>query len=148
MVNEERLLELLGDDFYEQKGNIIHKCDNSVDDVIWVDEDLLIASSIPQLLGLSYATSDELNMYDEIFEKLDDSIFEVDIEKVKANLSKLGLEFKHEDADGDVVIVANLIIVKENIKYVEKMEIIPNPVYQGGLVYNYVLKASKEWGKQ
>lgn len=142
MVNKKRLLELLGENFNEDCGGIRY----NTYDVVWIEDDLEKINSIPQLLGYMNCGM-ELKIYDEIYSKVDDSIFEVDMEKVKANLSKLGLIFEREDCDGDVVLNCDLMIDKENLKYVEKMEIIPHALYKGCIIYNDVLKASKEWGK-
>lgn len=146
MVNKKRLVELLGDGYYisQLNGGIRHY--DMPDVTIWLDDELDEINSIPQLLGRCVCSDDvDVELYDEIYSKVDDSIFEVDIEKVKNNLNKLGLVANVADRERDVILRGWLIISKDSLKYVEKMERIPKVIYDGENLYNNVLKASKEW---
>lgn len=145
MVNKERLLELLGYEFYIRDADkaVCHTSDSSM--CLWKFEELEEINSIPQLLGRCI---DDVNveLYDEIFSKLDDSIFEVDIKKVKANLNKLGL---HGEIIKQDYLLKDIqyIIGKVNFPFIERMKLIPekNRNTIGEKLYNNVLKASKEW---
>lgn len=147
MVNKKRLLELLGDKYYTNEWGILVRTDNSC---LWTNDDLEEINSIHQLWGRCNDCLD-IEIYDEICSKVDDSIFEVNIEKVEENLAKIGLPYRGADEKGNVQIFRKTYIRKHDLKHVEKMEYIPvfNGKYSDGMkLYNQVLRASKNWGKE
>lgn len=141
MVNVDRLLKLLGEDYYiDNDGDIIMN-----GSVVWFGDELQRATSRIQVIG--YAADKFVpQIYDEIYSKLNDSIFEVDKEKVESNLKKLGLIGKI-DKIGDYDMYDGGMIKQKNFIYVERMDYIPSEeVYLAGeRIYNNILKASKEW---
>lgn len=147
MVNKERLVELLGDEYCANAWGVAIKITNRC---LWDNDDLEKANSIPQLLGKCECCLDT-EIYDEIYSKVDDSIFEVNIERVEENLAKLGLPYRGSDEKGNVQIFRKTYIRKHDLKYVEKMEYIPvfNGEHRDGMkLYNQVLRASKNWGNE
>lgn len=150
MVNVNKLLELLGDKFRLENGRIRMKYndgDSVSDSIIWMKNDLQGVNNKIQLIGRVNDTI-PLSYYDEIYKRLDNSIFEVDKEKVKSNLEKLGLLGRINEND-DYHIFNIGYIRKNNLSYVEKMELIPknNIYYDEEEIYNNILKASKRWGE-
>lgn len=141
MVNVEKLLEKLNGLVFEEEGDI-RLCRHAI--VLWNEGTLREVATIPQLMG-KINTLIPIGYYDEIYSKLDISIFQAD--KVKENLAKLGLRGKY-DSDGDYDLKnGETFISKRCFEYIRNMQSIPRTkiVRRGELLYNDVLKASKEW---
>lgn len=144
MVNKERLVELLGEGYYINGDEDV--CDKK--DVIWFDEDLQKASNKIHLMG--YLDNRlAISQYDYIYSKLDDSIFEVDKEKVKSNLGKLGLRGYFGVDRSYYLEHVSGCINERYFNYVQNLELIPDEERKSRAecFYNDILKASKEWGK-
>lgn len=148
MVNVDRLLELLGDNYLLTSLGFICRAEKNGNRRIWNRDELTEVQSMEQLLGRCSSELD-LKIYDEIYSRLNNSVFTVDIKRVEENLAKLGLPYRGADEKGNVQIFFKIYIRKYDLKYVERMEYIPvfNGEHSNGMeLYNQVLRASKNWG--
>lgn len=148
MVNKERLVELLGKDFsIGVEGDIFYDVEKKC---IWLNKDLERINTLPQLLGVIADDLSNVEIYDKVFEEIDDSIFEIDFKKMTEILSSLGLRGGKDENGNFQIISCKATIHKNNFIHVIRKEPIyaDSLVYSGEALYNDVLEASKNWNNE